>query len=113
MTTVKVHRRDFLRVGMTGATGLVLGFTLPERNKLGAVSAAASRKPVFTRAACPFSYQRLHEISSGQIREKSLKEILIVTYRIISEGRAQYGAVSSVRGTRSAEPTPKVFRRTG
>ena len=36
MTTIKVHRRDFLRVGMTSAAGLVLGFTLPERNKLGA-----------------------------------------------------------------------------
>ena len=36
MTTVKVHRRDFLRVGVTSAAGLVLGFTLPERDKLEA-----------------------------------------------------------------------------
>ena len=36
-----------------------------ERNKLGMVSAAPSRKPVFTRVARLFSCQRLHEISSG------------------------------------------------
>ena len=36
MTTVKIHRRDFLRVSATGAAGLVLGFTLPERDKLEA-----------------------------------------------------------------------------
>ena len=50
-----------------------------ERNKLGMVSAAPSRKLVFTSVACLFSYQHLHEISSRQIREKSLKEILIDT----------------------------------
>jgi hypothetical protein len=72
-----------------------------ERNKPGMVSAAPSRKPVFTSVACPFSYQRLHEISSRQITEKSLKEILVDTasyhergsrairYRIVRSGDAQ------------------------
>ena len=50
-----------------------------ERNTPGMVSAAPSRKPVLTIVACLFSYPRLHEISSGQITEKSLKEILVDT----------------------------------
>ena len=37
-----------------------------ERNKPGMVSAAPSPNPVFTSVACPFSYQRLHEISFGK-----------------------------------------------
>ena len=36
MSTVKIHRRDFLRVSATSAAGLVLGFALPERNELEA-----------------------------------------------------------------------------
>jgi hypothetical protein len=48
-----------------------------ERNTPGMVSAAPSRK--LTIVACLFSYPRLHEISSGQITEKSLKEILVDT----------------------------------
>jgi hypothetical protein len=41
-----------------------------ERNGLGAVIAGLGRKPEFTGVACRFDYQRLHEISSGQITEK-------------------------------------------
>jgi hypothetical protein len=82
-----------------------------ERNKLGTVIAAPGRKPEFTSAACLFSYQRLHEISSGQIGEKSLKKFLLIRFRIRSQSRAQYGTVSYVRRTRSAERTPEYFRR--
>jgi len=42
-----------------------------ERNKLGTVIAAPGRKPEFTSAARLFSYQSLHEISSGK-KEKNL-----------------------------------------
>ena len=42
-----------------------------ERNKLGTVMAVSGRKPEFTRVACRFNYQRLHEISSGK-KEKNL-----------------------------------------
>jgi hypothetical protein len=41
-----------------------------ERNGLGTVIAGPGRKPEFTGVACLFDYQRLHEISSGQITEK-------------------------------------------
>jgi hypothetical protein len=79
-----------------------------EYNKLGTVIAAPGRKPEFTSVACLFSYQRLHEISSGQIREKSLKEFLLIRFRIRSQDRAQYGTVSYVRRTRSAERTQNI-----
>jgi hypothetical protein len=80
-----------------------------ERNKLGTVIAAPGRKPEFTRVACLFGYQRLHEISSGQIREKSLKKFLLIRHRIRSQDRAQYGTVSYDRRTRSADRTPEYF----
>jgi len=70
-----------------------------EGNKLGAIIAAPGRKPEFTRVACLFGYQRLHEISSGQIREKSLKKFLLIRHRIRSQDRAQYGTVSYDRRT--------------
>ena len=79
-----------------------------ERNT---VIAAPGRKPEFTSAARLFSYQRLHEISSGQIREKSSKKFLLIRHRIRSQDRAQYGTVSYDRRTRSTDRTPEYFRR--
>ena len=83
-----------------------------ERNRLGMVSAAPSRKPVFTSVACPFSYQRLHVISSGQITEKSLKEILVDTASYHERGsRAiRYRIVRSKDAQRRTHA--ECFRRT-
>ena len=80
-----------------------------ERNKLGTVIAAPGREPEFTTVASLFGYQRLHEISSGQIREKSSKKFLLIRHRIRGQNGAQYGTVSYDRRTRSADRTPDYF----
>ena len=42
--TQKINRRSFLKAGAASTGGLLLGFYLPERNKLGAQAAAADSK---------------------------------------------------------------------
>jgi isoquinoline 1-oxidoreductase beta subunit len=125
MTTIRVHRRDFLRVGMTGAAGLVLGFTLPERNKLGAQfpPPPVPRPNAYIRIAPDETVTfTLPKVEMGQGPVTSLSMILAdeldadwskVRTEFAPVNPALYGAVQNVVGSQSIRTLWTPLRKVG
>ena len=125
MTTVKVHRRDFLRVGVTSAAGLVLGFTLPERDKLDAQfpPPPVPRPNAYIRIAPDETVTfTLPKVEMGQGPVTSLSQILAdeldadwskVRTEFAPVNPALYGAVQNVVGSMSIRTLWTPLRKVG
>ncbi|HWY48478.1 MAG TPA: xanthine dehydrogenase family protein molybdopterin-binding subunit [Bryobacteraceae bacterium] len=76
--TQKIDRRSFLKAGAASTGGLLLGFYLPERNKLGAQAAAADSKlNAFVHIGSDDSVTLfLHKSEMGQGVVTSLSQLL-------------------------------------
>jgi isoquinoline 1-oxidoreductase subunit beta len=125
MTTVKIHRRDFLRVSATSAAGLVLGFTLPERDKLEAQfpPPPVARPNAYIRIAPDETVTfTLPKVEMGQGPVTSLSQILAdeldadwtkVRTEFAPVNPALYGAVQNVVGSMSIRTLWTPLRKVG